>query len=243
MVTDTTGEDLLKVLDRPDKMLFLKTAFSLGMCMIGVSQGAHIYECIHAFGKASSLLYGLLKGNVGKVYLQDFCLACRYTHNVKHKEIKEGLGRTHDGTIELPSRYAHTDAHSRRGDVDALGYNLLHWLCTLLPSKDNLKNPEYVSQQKSTPMESITLPMIKDFPHRDIPCGITEFLQYVTSMKFEDTPDNKRLKKILEKGVQVPGFKPGSKMLFKTPGTPRCSSLSPKQPVVQEIIPAEDSIG
>ncbi|KAH6926960.1 hypothetical protein HPB50_024297 [Hyalomma asiaticum] len=241
MVMDRFGEDLQKILDRQGKTLPLKTAFSLGMRVIDVLEYVHSYDYIHADVKASNLLLGFGKGNENKVYLVDFGLACRYTQNGKHKEYKEDLRKAHDGTIEFTSRDAHIGAHSRRGDMEILGYNLLQWLCCRLPWEDNLKDPEYVSQQKSSLMDNIPLLMSKCFPHGDIPCGITEFLQYVASMKFEDTPDYKRLKRILEKGIQAAGFKPDGRLLFTPPRTPRRNSFSPKKPVLQEIILAEDS--
>ncbi|XP_065307043.1 serine/threonine-protein kinase VRK1-like isoform X2 [Dermacentor albipictus] len=257
MVMDRFGEDLQKVLDRNGKTLPLKTAFSLGMRVIDVLEYVHNYEYIHADVKASNLLLGYGKGNENKVYLVDFGLACRYNQNGKHKEYKEDLRKAHDGTIEFTSRDAHIGAHSRRGDMEILGYNLLQWLCCRLPWEDNLKDPEYVSQQKCGFMDNIPLLMTKCFPHGDVPSGITEFLQYVASMKFEDTPDYKRLKRILEKGIQVAGFKPDGRLVFTPPRTPRRNSSSPKvcfcasmeltgkcqskKPVLQEIILAEDS--
>ena len=39
-------------------------------------------------------------------------------------------------------------APSRRGDLEILGYVMLHWLCSRLPWEDNLNDKEYVKQQK-----------------------------------------------------------------------------------------------
>lgn len=243
MVMDRFGEDLQKILDRQGKTLPLKTAFGLGMRVIDVLEYVHSHDYIHADVKASNLLLGYGRGNENKVFLVDFGLACRYTQNGKHKEYKEDLRKAHDGTIEFTSRDAHIGAHSRRGDIEILGYNLLQWLCCRLPWEENLKDPEYVSQQKSGFMGNIRLLMAKCFPHGDVPSGITEFLQYVASMKFEDTPDYKRLKRILEKGIQEAGFKPDGRLLFTPPRAPRRNSFSPKKkPVLQDIILAEDSM-
>ncbi|KAH6921080.1 hypothetical protein HPB50_027928 [Hyalomma asiaticum] len=89
--------------------------------------------------------------------------------------------------------------------MEFLGYNLIQWLCCRLPREDNLKDTEYVSQQKGSLMENIHLLFRKCFPPDDIPCGITWFLQYVASMKLEDIRDHKRLKRILEKDIQAEG--------------------------------------
>lgn len=39
-------------------------------------------------------------------------------------------------------------APSRRGDLEILGYCMVQWLCQKLPWENNLKNMEYVRDQK-----------------------------------------------------------------------------------------------
>lgn len=242
LVMDRFGEDLQKVLNRSGKTIPLKAAFTLGMRVIDVLEYVHSLGYIHADVKASNLLLGFGKGNENKVYLVDFGLACRYMTNGVHKEYKEDLRKAHDGTIEFTSRDAHIGAHSRRGDIEILGYNLLQWLCCRLPWEENLKDPEYVSQQKCGFMNNIPLLMTKCFPHGDVPCGITEFLRYVASMKFEDTPDYKRLRRILEQGIQAAGFKADMRLQFTPPKTSRRNSFSPKKQPVEDPVLAEDSM-
>ncbi|KAH6919444.1 hypothetical protein HPB50_029574 [Hyalomma asiaticum] len=89
--------------------------------------------------------------------------------------------------------------------METLGHNLLQWLCCRLPWEDNLKDTEYVSQQKGSLMEDISLIMRKCILHGDISCGITWFQQCVASMKFEGIRDYKWLKMIFEKGIQAVG--------------------------------------
>ncbi|KAH6920585.1 hypothetical protein HPB50_028426 [Hyalomma asiaticum] len=173
-----------------------------GMRVVDALEYVHTCDCIHADVKASMLFFGFGKDNENKVYLVDFAVPCRYTQNGKHKE---DLRKPHDGTIELMSRDAHIGAHSRRGDMEILGYNPLQWLCCRLLWEDNLKDTEYLSPQKGSLTEDIPLLMSEFLAHGDIACGITEFLQYVASMKFENIRDYKRLKRILEKGIQAVG--------------------------------------
>ncbi|KAL1448269.1 hypothetical protein MTO96_044111 [Rhipicephalus appendiculatus] len=90
-------------------------------------------------------------------------------------------------------------------------------------------------------MENTPLQMTKCSSHVDFPCGITEFLQHMAYMKFEETPSFSRLKRILEKGIQAVGFKCDSRLLFTSPRTPRRNSFWTKKPVQQEIILAENS--
>ncbi|KAL1479173.1 hypothetical protein MTO96_034835 [Rhipicephalus appendiculatus] len=69
---------------------------------------------------------------------------------------------------------------------------------------------------------------------------VTEFLAYMASVNIGNTPDYKRLKRILVKGVQEAGFKPDSRILF-TP--PRMRWLnSPRKLVLLKIILAQSNI-
>ncbi|XP_070393699.1 uncharacterized protein [Dermacentor albipictus] len=62
------------------------------------------------------------------------------------------------------------------------------------------------------------------------------------AMKFEDTPDYKRLKRILEKDMQAAYFKFDGRLLFKPPMASWRNSSSPKKKLVlQEIVLPEDS--
>ncbi|XP_037525179.1 serine/threonine-protein kinase VRK1-like [Rhipicephalus sanguineus] len=234
MVRDRLGQYQENILDRKRKALLLKSTFSLGQCVSDASVYVHSYEYIHAEVKVPSLLLDFGQGNE-YVYLVDFDTTCRYTQTGKHKEYREDLREAHGVTTEFRS------ADARSGDMEIFGYILLRCLCCRLP-KDNLKNPEYVSQRKTSPLENITLLMSKSFQHRDILCGINNFLQHVESMKFENMPDHKRLKGISEKGIQASGFKPYSRLDLTPPRTPWRNSFSPKKSVLQESSLAEDSM-
>ncbi|KAH7983355.1 serine/threonine-protein kinase VRK1 [Rhipicephalus sanguineus] len=242
MATDMFGEVLQKILDRRGKMPASKTTPSLDMLLIDVLERVHSYEPIHADVKAYRRLLMFSEGGDNRVYLLDFSLACRYTQNSKHKEYKEDFRKACDGTTEFTRRDADIGVHSRRADMELLEYNLLRWLCCPLPWEDNLKDREYVSQQRCTLLENFPLLMRKCFQQGDIPCGITVFLQYVASMKFEDTPDYGQLNRILEKEIEAPALEPDSRLLRTPPRRPRRSSFSPKKSVLEEIILAEDSM-
>ena len=90
--------------------------------------------------------YGRTKEN--DVYLVDFGLVSKYQKDGVHYEYKPDARKAHDGTIEYTSRDAHIGAHSRRSDLEILGYNLVHWMSGDLPWMDNLTNCEYVHAQK-----------------------------------------------------------------------------------------------
>lgn len=68
-------------------------------------------------------------------------------------------------------------AHSRRGDLETLGYNIIQWLCGKLPwEKDNDEtnlsmDPEEVHRQKDMLLSDLPLLLDKCFPHKKKPPG------------------------------------------------------------------------
>ncbi|XP_075732940.1 serine/threonine-protein kinase VRK1-like [Rhipicephalus microplus] len=157
MVMDTTGEGLLKVLDRQGKKICLETPLGLGILVIDVSEDAH---------------------------------------SGQQKEYKEELTNAHNNTIQFRRQATHVGEQSQRCSMELLNETLVQWLFCRLPWEYNLKYPECVTHQESPVLEDTPLMLSKNFPHQDIPCGITNFLKYVASIKLENAPDYKRLKRI-----------------------------------------------
>ncbi|GIX77817.1 hypothetical protein CEXT_208381 [Caerostris extrusa] len=149
-----------------------------------------------------------------ELYLIDFGLACRFITNGQHKELKEDLRKAHDGTIEFTSRDAHIGAHSRRGDLEILGYNMLQWLCGRLPWEENLKDAESVSRQKSMYMSNISSLMKSCYPKRAPPRGIADYFTYVAGLTFEEEPDYKYCKNILSAAIKASGFVDDGLLVF-----------------------------
>lgn len=206
MVMERFGEDLQKLLDRNNKVFPLKTVYALGRVILDILEYIHSHGYIHADVKASNLLTGHGPGKENEVYLIDFGLACRYVTNGQHKELKEDRRKAHDGTIEFTSRDAHIGAHSRRGDLEILGYNMLQWLCGHLPWEDNLKDPESVSRQKSMYLSNISSLMKSCFQKKAPPRGIAEYFSYVAGLTFEEEPDYRHCKYILAAAIKAYGF-------------------------------------
>ncbi|XP_037526523.1 serine/threonine-protein kinase VRK1-like [Rhipicephalus sanguineus] len=215
---DRFGEDLQDIFDLLGQTFRLRTAFSVGMLVIDVLEYVYSYEYIHARAdmKASSLLRGFGKGNENKVCLVDFGLTCRCSQNGKHKKYKEDLRKVQDGMISVMTWDSDVGTYLRRGSIKILGCTMIQWHCCRLLWEDILKDPKYVIQQKSTLTEIIPLLMSKCFPHGDIPCGITEFLQYVASMKFEDTTDYIRPNKDIGEGRLGSGYQDQQHDAFHT---------------------------
>ncbi|KAH7984319.1 hypothetical protein HPB52_019183 [Rhipicephalus sanguineus] len=61
----------------------------------------------------------------------------------------QDLGKAHDGTTKFAIQDARIGAHSRRGDMDLLGYNLLQWLYCRLSWEENLKKANSPSNRQT----------------------------------------------------------------------------------------------
>lgn len=198
MVMERFGSDLQKMLEKNNKRFSLKTTYQLGIQIIDVLEYVHSKEYIHADIKASNLLLGHQPGTEDQVFLVDYGLACRYANEGRHKEYRYDARKAHDGTMEFTSRDAHIGAHSRRGDLEILGFNMVQWLCCQLPWEDNLADSDYVATMKRGYMEDIPLFMDKCFGD-DIPPGLQEYLEYVKKLSFDDQPNYNKCRKILQK--------------------------------------------
>ncbi|XP_022248519.1 serine/threonine-protein kinase VRK1-like isoform X2 [Limulus polyphemus] len=234
MVMERFGEDLQKLLNR-NKLFPEKTVFTLGIRILDILEYIHSFGYIHADVKGSNLLLGFGKGRENQVYLVDYGLACRYNTSCGiHKEYKEDLRKAHDGTIEFTSRDAHIGAHSRRGDLEILGYNMLQWLCRRLPWEDNLKNPEYVSKEKSRYMSDVISLMKKCFGISRCPEGIQEYMQYVANLNFEEEPNYEHCRQILKQSIKRAGYKDDGKLEFSLPSKLNKANKSPKKRITSQ---------
>uniref|UniRef100_A0A8C2B2I4 non-specific serine/threonine protein kinase n=1 Tax=Cyprinus carpio TaxID=7962 RepID=A0A8C2B2I4_CYPCA len=183
MVMDRLGTDLQKVFMENGGHLKKPTVLQLGVLMLDVLEYIHDNEYVHADIKAANLLLG--QKDPSKVYLADYGLSYRYCPNGEHKEYKENPKKGHNGTIEYTSIDAHKGvAPSRRGDLEVLGYCLLHWQCGTLPWLSSLRNPAEVQEAKA----------------KYVPLFTTEIARYLSIVKnlgYNEKPDYQALRKIL----------------------------------------------
>lgn len=189
---------------------------------------------MHADIKGSNLLLDLKSQN--QVYLVDFGLASHYTTK---SEYKLDPKKAHNGTIEYTSRDAHMGgnySHSvkfnvlsniilvtyfyilvptMRGDFEILGYNMIHWLCGSLVWEKDLSNPVAVQKKKEEAFDNIPEFLNKSF-HGPVPNTILKYMTLLASIKFNETPDYEKFKKILIEGLKQLSHKPDGKLEFKS---------------------------
>ncbi|CAH0697780.1 unnamed protein product, partial [Spodoptera exigua] len=128
----------------------------------------------------------------GQIYLLDYGLASKFLDSDgMHKEFSMDARKAHDGTLEYSSRDSHIGAHSRRSDLETLGYNLLDWLTGTLPWKTSevLAEPDLVHALKKNFMSDIKLLLKTCFKTEFYPQFLEKYLEYVTSLDFTEKPD------------------------------------------------------
>jgi hypothetical protein len=134
--------------------------------------------------------------------------------NGVHKEYGQDQRKAHVGTLQYASRDAHVGAFSRRGDLESLGYNMLHWLCGKLPCEDNIDDPEHIHSQKESFMSNIPLLMSRCFPNSEPPNALSEYLKYVASLDFKTDPGYAHCRCLLRKGVEGSGYVDNGDLVF-----------------------------
>ncbi|XP_026743451.1 uncharacterized protein LOC113505119 [Trichoplusia ni] len=134
----------------------------------------------------------VLSQSNGQIYLLDYGLASKFLDSEgKHKEFGMDARKAHDGTLEYSSRDSHIGAHSRRSDLETLGYNLLDWLTGTLPWKtaEVIAEPDLVHALKKNFMSDIKLLLKTCFKTEFYPQFMEKYLEYVTSLDFTEKPD------------------------------------------------------
>ncbi|KAK5881989.1 hypothetical protein CesoFtcFv8_020624 [Champsocephalus esox] len=196
MVMDRLGSDLQKMLEHSGGQLKKATVLQLGRGLVDILEYIHENEYVHADIKAANLMLGCRDPE--QVYLADYGLSYRYCPDGVHKEYKENPKKGHNGTIEYTSIDAHKGlAPSRRGDLQILGFCLLHWLCGSLPWEKLLRNPTQVQEAKARLMDNLP-DSVLELSVRGASTGEVEaFLSYVKTLDYQEKPNYKHLKVLL----------------------------------------------
>lgn len=209
MAMDRLGSDLQKVCERNGGRLKKATVLQLGHGLVDVLEYIHENEYVHADIKAANLMLGYRDPD--QVYLADYGLSYRYCPDGVHKEYKENPKKGHNGTIEYTSLDAHKGvAPSRRGDLQILGFCLLHWLCGSLPWDNVLKNPTQVQEAKARLMDNLPGSVQQLSVRGASTDEVAAFLLYVNSLGHQQQPDYQHLKYLLASGGK-------GKLDFSTP--------------------------
>ncbi|XP_062135447.1 uncharacterized protein LOC133845103 isoform X2 [Drosophila sulfurigaster albostrigata] len=160
-----------------------------------------------ARSKRPSVQYQLMPVVEEHIFLIDFGLASKYQDRGVHRPFIMDQRRAHDGTLEFTSRDAHLGAHSRRSDLECLGYNLLYWSEGYLPWKDvaQQQQQEKVHRAKELFMTDVC-EMLRQFYGKQVPKYLGEFLQQIGSLGYQERPNYERYRNIFKREYRRLGY-------------------------------------
>ena len=101
----------------------------------------------------------------------------------------------------------------RRGDLETLGYNLVHWNSGFLPWR-NTEDPKQIQIQKNGFLENVDTFLKKCFKPASYPEVLLKYFDYVCQLEFKAKPDYKKLRRILGAALDELGSEPYSKLEF-----------------------------
>lgn len=158
-----------------------------------------------------------------QIYLLDYGLASKFLDSEgKHKDFGMDARKAHDGTLEYSSRDSHIGAHSRRSDLETLGYNLIDWLTGSLPWKtaEVLAEPDLVHALKKNYMSNIKSFLKTSFKTEFYPQFMEKYLEYVTSLEFTEKPDYDHCRSLFKSELMKNADKEVSLKLAEPPNSP-----------------------
>lgn len=148
------------------------------------------------------------------VFLIDFGLASKYQDRGVHRPFIMDQRRAHDGTLEFTSRDAHLGAHSRRSDLECLGYNLVYWSEGFLPWKDVAQQQQQEKVHRAKELFMTDVPeMLRQLYGKQVPKYLGEFLLQIGQLAYQERPNYERYRKIFMREYQRLGFDPSQMRL------------------------------
>ncbi|XP_037948735.1 uncharacterized protein LOC119680131 [Teleopsis dalmanni] len=141
------------------------------------------------------------------VFLIDYGLASKFMDNGMHRPFIMDQRRAHDGTLEFTSRDAHMGAHSRRSDLECLGFNLIYWSQGYLPWKEaaSQQQQETVHRAKEYLMTNVR-EMLKQIYGKQVPKYLGEFLHHINQLAYHERPDYARYRRIFQHEYELLGY-------------------------------------
>ena len=186
------GPSLKDLFQQSNMKFSLKTTLMLATQMLNILEYVHGCGIIHRNIEPGNFCIGLGR-NKEKLYIIDFANAEIYDEDGKHK--KESKIAWQAGHIKFKS---FRECHSRRTDLESIGYLLSYLLKGSLPWED-CDDSEEANKMKS----QLNTPMIlsEGYPF------LLNYFDYVSKLGFDEIPDYAHLKSLFKSDFEMAGFK------------------------------------
>lgn len=196
MVLDLLGPSLLHLFNICGQRFSLKTVIMLGYQMIDRVEYVHSQGLVHRDLKPDNFLMGC-GGQGNQVFIIDFGLAKEYIDPATRRHIPWRDRKSFTGTARYASRNQHRGIeHSRRDDIESLGYILMYFLRGNLPWQGkggqrfaDPKQHEYMHNKVK--METTVEELCEGFPRQ-----FAEFLHHARGLGFYEQPDYSYLRSL-----------------------------------------------
>lgn len=191
---------------RKQKRFSVKTVALLAKQVFDRLEGVHDCGILYRDIKPHNFLMGLGAKGSKRLYLVDFGLSKRWRDEEtgKHSQVQIKKGRGITGTVRYSSPNVHEgyDA-SRRDDLLAFGYVMLHFLRGGLPwlrisAKSKKTRNRMIARRKAQTSDADLC--------KDLPNGFIKYFEYCRALDFYDRPDYTRLQNIFDDILREGGF-------------------------------------
>lgn len=186
LVLDLLGKSLEDLLDECGRSLSLKTVLMIADQVLSSVEFIHSKGFIHRDIKPDNILMGRDK-EANHIFFIDFGLAKKYRDPATHAHIKYSEGKSLTGTARYASIHALKGyEQSRRDDMESIAYALIYLLKGSLPWMGIKAGDISDKCKRICELKSMTREETLCF---GLPNEFAEFLRDVKKLKFSETPD------------------------------------------------------
>lgn len=194
IVISRFGADLEHFFEEKTNLIPEHTIYRLAIFMLDDYE--YIHHCNYIYGdlKASHILLGCEPYDTDKVYLVDFVSSKQISHPGTKSD-----SQTDNGTLIYKSRDAHEGLNTFRGDLETLGYNILHW--------KGISTPWFQRSMNVLPYKKAFMNNLENYLTKNSLKNRTIFnyFNYVKSLKTFERPDYQKCKRFFIDGLSEMG--------------------------------------
>lgn len=186
MILNLLGKSLQDVKNE-EKRFSLKNTLTIGIQILYLLQFIHEKDLVHRDIKPENFLLGINNMN-NQIFIIDFGFCKTYKNNGNH--IKMNKTNSLIGSYTYASINSHKYIElSRRDDLESLGYMLIYFYMGKL---------DWQNINHSTKINEIINLKERICLNNSIPKVFLDYMSYVKSLKFEETPDYNTIINILQ---------------------------------------------